>query len=157
MDRGLRFFSFLFSFLALINKRGAEVAFCGTSVPTYLGSEKWKRGRVNKAITDSLQVLSYVCMYICTCTYPQSFWKRSCTFGKVVKTPVDDDSDIGKCDNVFSFPYVGARWRGQVAWKVGTSGTLGSHLAGHLPAEKTASSSGTRFTSCEQPTHASNQ
>lgn len=25
------------------------------------------------------------------------------------RTPVDDDSDIGKCDNVFSFPYVGAR------------------------------------------------
>lgn len=55
------------------------------------------------------------------------------------KTPVNDDSNIGKCDNVFFLPCVGARWGGKVAWRYSTVGK-GSHLAGHLPEKKKRSS-----------------
>lgn len=73
-----------------------------------------KRGRV-KVITVYRFSPVYICMYVhihVGGTYLLPIPSRSGrdnidTLGS--KTPVNDDSNIGKCDNVFFLPCVGAR------------------------------------------------
>lgn len=105
--RGLRFFLFSTKNRQLEKNTyllGAEVAFS-------IG----KRGRrVNKASTGYRFSPVYICMYTCIHvggTYlpiPSRSGRDDVdTLGS--KTPVNDDSNIGKCDNVFFLPCVGAR------------------------------------------------
>lgn len=99
----------------------------------------------------------YVCIYV---HVPIPSRSGRDDVGTCSKTPVDDDGDIGKCDVcVFLFNSVGARWGGSL--EVDTSGTSGTSskvfISPVICQQKKASSSGTRFTSCEQPTHASNE
>lgn len=150
---GSAFFLFLFS---TKTKKVQRYLLVGR---VYLHSEKWKRGRV-KVSTGSL-----LCMYICkVCIHVGGTYlpipSRSgrddvdTSLDTCSRTPVNDDSDIGKCDMYF----FSVCWREigrYVAWRYSTVGKS-SHLAGHLP-EKKKRSSGTRFTSCEQPTHAREQ